>query len=253
MRSVGVLTLGGRDTGGARPAGHPEIKVTVGGWGRLSRGAVLPPQGSARSGLAAQRHSGSIHHSPAQSYVPQWAVFEGTSFVLGFSGSEEVSGEPNPALCRENPAGARVEAGPAPGLPPAFPGLRVHPGPECELICGIPHPAAAVSPSPSGRSRPGSHGLSSPAWPGAVTHSAGGGWGFPLLRGAGPLQGHHPRDRVAKGLLPTPRRGGFPALLGHSPYVPNSPLPFPIPDCGPRPVPRGSVSQVCPRPQGWGL
>lgn len=79
------------------------------------------------------------------------------------------------------------------------------------LRCGIPQ-APQPPHSPSGRNQPGSHGPSSSAWPGTVTHSAEAGWGLPFLRGQG-LSRDSPRDRIAKGLLPTPRWSRFLALL----------------------------------------
>lgn len=169
---------------------------------------------------------------------------------MGVSGLEEVSGESIPVLRREDPTGvAQAEVRPAPG-PSAFPGsvcpsrplVWVDPWDSSGRHCSIPLPLwqeQAWFPR-------------SPAWPGAVTHSAEGGWGFLLLRGAGPLQGHSPRDRVAMGLLPTPRWGGFLALLAALP-VSSTPLPFPMPSCGHRTVLLGCISQMCPRPQGLGL
>lgn len=145
----------------------------------------------------------------------------------------------------------RLRSGQPLGLPSAFPGpvcpsrplVWVDPWDSSGRHCSNPHP---LWQEPAWFPR-------SPAWPGAVTHSADGGWGFLLLRGAGPLQGHSPRDRVAMGLLPTPRWGRFLALLSHSPCVLHTPLPFPLPSCGHGTVLLGHISQMCPRPQGLGL
>lgn len=83
----------------------------------------------------------------------------------------------------------------------------------------------------------------SPAWPGAVTHCRRE-LGLPFSSGAGPLQGHSPRDRVLEGLLPATRWGGFLALLGHSPCVLHTPLLFRTPSCGHRPQGLGLKPQV---------
>lgn len=147
----------------------------------MSQGAALPLAGASQ--VRACRPALRLRHPPfppSEPHPPTSCVW--VSFVSGASGLKEVSRESFLLYRGKNAVRARAF------LSLSRPCVSIH-----TLSGSLSSWASTVSSSFSGKNPPGSHGLLFPAWPGVVTHSAEGGWGFLLLSGTGPLQGHSPK------------------------------------------------------------